>query len=54
MVLQAALSNMEIEFIDGVSGKEVPDSAIPMAKDQERLKDASIGSWRAHMNAIRA
>ncbi|KAL2129002.1 hypothetical protein VTI74DRAFT_8371 [Chaetomium olivicolor] len=53
MVLQAALSNMAIEFIDGVSGKEVPDKAIPMAKGRERLKDASIGSWRAHMNAIR-
>jgi hypothetical protein len=53
MVLQAALSNMEIEFIDGVAGADVPDKAVPMAKDKERLKDASIGSWRAHMNAIR-
>ncbi|KAK4238965.1 glycosyltransferase [Achaetomium macrosporum] len=53
MVLQAALSNMEIEFVDGVMGSEVPDKAIPMAKGRERLKDASIGSWRAHMNAIR-
>ena len=52
MVLQAALSNMEIEFIDGVAGGEVPDKAIPMNKGQKRLKDASIGSWRAHMNAI--
>lgn len=52
MFLQAALSNMEIEFIDGVFGKSVPDKAVPMAKDQERLQDASIGSWRAHMNAI--
>ncbi|KAK3302648.1 glycosyltransferase family 25 protein [Chaetomium strumarium] len=53
MVLQAALSNMSIEFIDGVVGSEVPDKAIPKAKGRERLKDASIGSWRAHMNAIR-
>ncbi|KAH6838472.1 glycosyltransferase family 25 protein [Chaetomium sp. MPI-CAGE-AT-0009] len=53
MVLQAALSNMDIEFIDGVAGADLPDKAIPMVKDQERLKDASIGSWRAHMNAIR-
>ncbi|KAH6635969.1 hypothetical protein F5144DRAFT_591275 [Chaetomium tenue] len=53
MVLQAALSNMDIEFIDGVAGADVPDKAIPMNKGQERLRDASIGSWRAHMNAIR-
>ncbi|KAK4155737.1 glycosyltransferase [Chaetomidium leptoderma] len=53
MVLQAALSHMDIEFIDGVAGKDIPDKAIPMAKGKERLKDASIGSWRAHMNAIR-
>lgn len=53
MVLQAALSDMEIEFIDGVLGKDVPDKAVPMAKGRERLPDASIGSWRAHMNAIR-
>ncbi|KAK3295370.1 glycosyltransferase family 25 protein, partial [Chaetomium fimeti] len=53
MVLQASLSNMDIEFIDGVAGADVPDKAIPMAKDKGRLKDAPIGSWRAHMNAIR-
>lgn len=53
MVLQAALSNMDIEFIDGVAGADVPDKAIPMNKGQKRLRDASIGSWRAHMNAIR-
>jgi len=44
---------MDIEFIDGVLGKDVPDKAIPMAQGQERLQNASIGSWRAHMNAIR-
>lgn len=53
MALQAALTNMEIEFIDGVAGADVPDKAVPMEKGKERLKDASIGSWRAHMNAIR-
>jgi hypothetical protein len=36
MVLQAALSNMDIEFIDGVAGKDVPDEAIPMAKAAAR------------------
>jgi len=53
MVLQAALSDMQIELIDGVDGKEVPDKAIPMAKGASRLKDLSVGSWRAYMNAVR-
>ena len=54
MVLQAALSDIQIEFIDGVRGKDVPDKAVPMySSDSKRLPDASIGSWRAHMNAAR-
>jgi hypothetical protein len=54
MVLQAALSDIEIEFIDGVLGKDVPDKALPKSSpDSQRIPDASIGSWRAHMNAVR-
>lgn len=53
MVLQAALSDMQIEFIDGVNAKDVPDKAIPSSPDHERLPDGPIGCWRAHMNAAR-
>ncbi|KAI0386202.1 glycosyltransferase family 25 protein [Hypomontagnella monticulosa] len=52
MVLQAALSNLAIEFIDGVDGKTIPDSAIPSSKKLERVGDATLGAWRAHINAI--
>ncbi|KAI1099768.1 hypothetical protein F4804DRAFT_320943 [Jackrogersella minutella] len=52
MVLQAGLSDMEIKFVDGVSGGKVPDKAIPTTSDHGRMNDASLGSWRAHMNAI--
>jgi GR25 family glycosyltransferase involved in LPS biosynthesis len=51
-VLAAALSNIDIEFIDGVYGDKVPDKAIPNTDGQSRLPDPSIGSWRGHMNAI--
>ncbi|RYP54919.1 hypothetical protein DL768_000483 [Monosporascus sp. mg162] len=51
MVLGAALSNLEIELIDGVNGKDVPDKALPLGPEQKRLPDAVVGSWRAHMNA---
>lgn len=52
MTLQAALSNLKINFIDGILGKNVPDSAIPTSKEHGRMGDPSIGSWRGHMNAI--
>ncbi|KAK7705215.1 hypothetical protein SLS64_008051 [Diaporthe eres] len=52
MVLGAALSDIDIKFVDGVLGQDVPDKAIPMSPDHERLPDPSIGSWRAHINAI--
>ncbi|KAI2470590.1 glycosyltransferase family 25 protein [Annulohypoxylon bovei var. microspora] len=53
MVLVAALSNLEIEFVDGVDGKDVPDKAL-LGSSQEfkRLDDPVIGAWRAHMNVI--
>ncbi|KAI2472710.1 hypothetical protein F4781DRAFT_444434 [Annulohypoxylon bovei var. microspora] len=52
MSLQAALSDTEIRFVDGVSGKDMPNKAIPTTSQHERMNDASLGSWRAHMNAI--
>jgi hypothetical protein len=52
MVLQAAVSDLSIEFIDGVWGDEVPDKALPNFRGHDRLPDPSIGSWRGHMNAI--
>ncbi|KAI1457082.1 glycosyltransferase family 25 protein [Annulohypoxylon moriforme] len=53
MVLAAALSNLEIEFIDGVDGKSVPDKALLNSQEElKRLADPVIGAWRAHMNAI--
>ncbi|KAK9795975.1 putative Glycosyltransferase family 28 N-terminal domain-containing protein [Seiridium cardinale] len=53
LTLAAALSDLDIELIDGVLGSTVPDRAIPSIPGQRRLPDPSIGSWRGHMNAIR-
>ncbi|KAI2639630.1 glycosyltransferase family 25 protein [Hypomontagnella submonticulosa] len=52
MVLQAALSNLQFEFVDGVDGKTISDSAIPSSQELERVGDATLGAWRAHINAI--
>ncbi|KEY66770.1 hypothetical protein S7711_11173 [Stachybotrys chartarum IBT 7711] len=53
MALQAALSNMDVEFVDAVAGKEVDGKAIPKTSEHDRLRDGEIGCWRSHMNAIR-
>lgn len=52
MTLISALSDIDIEFIDGVKGDTVPVKAIPKGKDNRYLKGAGLGSWRGHMNAI--
>ncbi|KAF4783518.1 hypothetical protein HER10_EVM0010984 [Colletotrichum scovillei] len=52
MILQAALSDIEIDFVDGVPGKEVSDKAIPKTSEHDRLGDGAIGCWRGHMNAL--
>ena len=52
MVLSAALTDIEVEFVDGVVGKDVVDKAIPAKAGNNRLPDGVIGCWRAHINAI--
>lgn len=51
MVLAAAVSNIRLEFVDGVNGADIPDKSIP-SLSSGRLKDADVGAWRGHMNAI--
>lgn len=53
IALGAALSNMEIEFIDSTDGTAVPDKALPTMGDHGRLPNPVIGSWRGHMDALR-
>ena len=54
MTLAAALGDVELEFIDAVRGEQVLDKALPpLPKGKHRMADASVGSWRGHMNAIR-
>ena len=52
MALSAALTNIEVEFVDGVVGKDVLDKAIPAKAGNNRLPDGVIGCWRAHMDSI--
>lgn len=52
MALQAALSDLSIEFIDGPLGENISEKAIPTAEDGKHLVGGEAGCWRGHMNAL--
>lgn len=52
--MAAALSGIEIEFIDGVSGETVTDRVLAPEGGREHLRDGEIGCWRAHAHAVEA
>ncbi|KAJ3480623.1 hypothetical protein NLG97_g8030 [Lecanicillium saksenae] len=52
MMLQAGLSNMVIEFIDGPRGESINPKAVPANEAGETIKDGALGCWRGHMNAL--
>lgn len=50
--LAASLSDLKLSWIDGVSGVDVDEKALPPG-DRIALSIGGRGSWRGHMNAIR-
>ncbi|KAH8727506.1 hypothetical protein GQ44DRAFT_703330 [Phaeosphaeriaceae sp. PMI808] len=52
MSLSAAVSNIKIEYIDGVTGDSIKESAYPPPEENIKLLTGIRGSWRTHMNAI--
>ncbi|KAI0521373.1 hypothetical protein F5B22DRAFT_596651 [Xylaria bambusicola] len=53
LALTSTLTGFHVEFIDGVRGETIPDQAVPPGVDRAALMEGNLGSWRAHMNAIR-
>lgn len=53
IALTSSLTGFDVEWVDGVRGEKIPDSAVPFGVDRAALMDANLGSWRGHMNAIR-
>lgn len=51
LILQCAISEIKVEFVDGVHGDTVAEKALPA--DPGQLAKTEIGSWRAHLNAIK-
>lgn len=52
IILQAFLSGVDIEFVDGVLGAEISDKAIPKVKGWKKPFDGALGCWRTHMNIM--
>ncbi|EFR03130.1 hypothetical protein MGYG_06124 [Nannizzia gypsea CBS 118893] len=52
LVLMAALSGIKLHWIDGIMGETVLDRALPPPASHKTMKNANIGSWRAHINAL--
>ncbi|KAK8071720.1 hypothetical protein PG996_005068 [Apiospora saccharicola] len=54
MALAAAVSNLTLEWVDGVDGDTVEERVLPPGdRPKHKSSDAAVrGSWRAHMNAL--
>lgn len=51
--LMGDVTGLRISWVDGVKGEQVPDKALPYGMNRSILGEGNVGSWRAHMNAIR-
>lgn len=52
MTLATAVSGIDVEWIDGVAGKDVPDRVMPVDSLDKSISKGNKGSWRAHMDAL--
>ena len=48
--LQATLSGISYDLVDGVIGSTIPQKALPFRMDQDNM---TVGCWRAHLNIWR-
>jgi hypothetical protein len=51
MSLSATLSDLQMEYVDGVAGDDVFEKVLPPSNKKTMAK-GNVGSWRAHMNAL--
>ena len=51
MSLAAALTGLQIEYVDGVT--VVDNRTLPVGGKELKLHAGGLGNWRAHMNVAR-
>jgi hypothetical protein len=52
MTLSAAISNIKLEFSEGVTGASINEKAYPPPEENRKHSPGIRGSWRTHMNAL--
>ncbi|KAH7414363.1 hypothetical protein DE146DRAFT_640017 [Phaeosphaeria sp. MPI-PUGE-AT-0046c] len=52
MSLSAAISNIKLEYVDGVTGASIKQTAYPPPDENIKLLPGIRGSWRTHMDAL--
>ncbi|KAF1830599.1 hypothetical protein BDW02DRAFT_642038 [Decorospora gaudefroyi] len=52
ITLSSAVSNIKLEFVEGVTGASIHDKAYPPPEANKKLLSGIRGSWRTHMNAL--
>lgn len=50
--LAASYSGITLDWINGVESEDIREAAFPPGNHRQ-INHGNIGSWRAHMNAIR-
>lgn len=53
MTLAAAVSGLEIEFVDGVFGGDIDPKTLNLVGEGKDLRASELGIWRAHLNVYR-
>ncbi|KAJ5591697.1 LPS glycosyltransferase [Penicillium hispanicum] len=52
LAVAASLTQIDLEWIDGVKLSDIPDRAYPSGWERDREKPNELAAWRAHMNAL--
>lgn len=53
MTLAASLTGLDVDWIEGWSGHDVHEKALPPDSWGRPMAYDNRGSWRAHMDALR-
>lgn len=52
MALAASYSRLKFDWVDGIAADTIQETAYPPGKHRT-ISSGNLGSWRAHMNAMR-
>jgi hypothetical protein len=53
LLLTSVTSGIELDWIDGVEGKDVAEKALPPPVKIADVGLGNVGSWRAQLNALK-